>query len=215
MRRRARLIVSGPAFALVLWFCSSLPATAQRELVEPRTLEQINADVNADAGNYTPPANSTRLTKAPLSEIGRSAIKGGDVPWAVLFTIAGLTAVLATGVSLHRRLKAGPDGLAPRSAFLRYSKRLGLNWRDRLLLWRVARAAKLPTPLALLVASGTLYHHGRQFAAGLSANRRQAVHKHLAAIQRQAFSASASNDSPEVSRHSTGHGENQSPLATS
>ncbi len=171
-------------------------AFAQRELVEPRTAEQITAEQRGDTdADFVPPADSGRLTKASLSEISRHAVQGGDTPWGVIVAGLGLAAAIAAGVSLHRRFRAGPDALAPRSAFLRYAGRFDLGWRDRWLLWRIARSAKLPTPLTLLVASGTLYHHGRQYAAGLPARRRQSVHRRLGAIQRAVFSHDRHADS--------------------
>lgn len=156
---------------------------------EEGTLEAANADARpaALAPPTTQAADPNRLLRAPLSEVGRQALRGGEVRWSVLVAAAGLLITLAVAVSLHRRLTGDPNDPATGQAFLAYARSLGLNWQQTLLLVRIARAAKLPTPLTLLVASGTLYHHGRQFAAGFSMARRERIHRTLSAIHRQAF----------------------------
>jgi hypothetical protein len=198
--RDSRRIIRGPRLVLagarVACFAVTPIALAQPTDFTPRpssagfeaaTPEAVEASAAALVAAPEASADPNRLLRVPLSAVGREARRGGQVPWAVLVMAAGLLIVLAGAVSLHRRLYRSADEPAPGQAFLGHARRIGLSWSEVWLLVRIARGARLPTPLTLLIAAGPLYHHGRQFAAGLSMSRRERVHRRISAIHRKAF----------------------------
>lgn len=82
----------------------------------------------------------------------------------------------------------GPGaGPSPLRIAMRICQQRQVSWAGRLLLWRIARRCGLEHPLPLLAASGTLYHHGRQYAAGRPANRRRRVLRGVSRLQRELF----------------------------
>jgi len=91
-----------------------------------------------------------------------------DLPWDVV--IVGLGAILAAiaAVSLYRWWQRRNDDPTPLVLFSAIARKAGLSWGERLLLWRIARRQKLDSPIALLLARGTLRHHANLFAQHLS-----------------------------------------------
>ena len=120
-----------------------------------------------------------------LRAIGRHATEGADTPWGALLLVAGFLVALVTLVSL-RRLHARRD-IEPgsRTAFLLMSRRLGLTWRQRMLLWRICRRTALSHPVSLLLAPSSLHDHARQFVAGMAMTRRDRIMRRVAAVERR------------------------------
>ncbi|MEM7576335.1 MAG: hypothetical protein AAF328_02570 [Planctomycetota bacterium] len=175
-----------------------LPAMPQESDFTPRPSSQEFEQGQVEAvppetptAAFTPSSDAARdpnrLMPVELTDVGREALRGGEVRWSILVVAAGLLITIAVGISLHRRLTGQPSDPAPGEAFFTHASHLGLSWTQMLLLIRIARSAKLPTPLTLLVAAGPLYHHGRQFAAGYSMARRDRIHRAISAIHRKAF----------------------------
>ncbi len=94
-----------------------------------------------------------------------------DVRW-IFFALSVLVLVMA-GIYIYRRVHRAPGDAAPLITFNDVAGRLGLSWRGRWLLIRIARQQQLPTPLALLLAPGTLSHHTKRYAAAMQPGRRQ------------------------------------------
>ncbi|MEM1099158.1 MAG: hypothetical protein AAGH92_10255 [Planctomycetota bacterium] len=170
------------------------PRPTSREF-EQATPESVREAAPIDRGSLEAGSNPdpqaardpNRLMPVRLTDVGQEAIRGGEVPWSVLVAAAGLLITITVGISLHRRLSGQRTEPTPGETFVTHARSVGLSWMQILLLVRIARSAKLPTPLTLLVASGPLYHHGRQFAAGFSMARRDRIHRAISAIHRKAF----------------------------
>ncbi|MBB6443382.1 hypothetical protein [Phycisphaera mikurensis] len=140
---------------------------------------------------------AARLLQTPggLEDVGRAATATRSVPLAPLLIAAGLVLAIVALRSLARRagLRA-PGGSASAAApdawwsvFRSICHARGVGWPGRLLLYRVARGTGLANPLPLLAASGTLYHHGRQYAAGRPVGRRRRVLRGVSRLQRELF----------------------------
>lgn len=98
-----------------------------------------------------------RLFKGDPGDVGRAAIRDGSRLQSedALIIVGGLLTLLS-GISLVgwlARQRVRPHALW---VFNRVARRAGLTRRDRWLLWRVGRAAGLPTPLTLMLCPGTL-----------------------------------------------------------
>ena len=169
---------------LLVFVALALPTAAEAQS-EPQAQPALTAD--APGAPEETLQSSGRLVKPSLQEIGAHALEGADVAWGALLAAAGLIVVVVALGGLHRWWPHRHDAPPPWSAFLLVTRRLELGWSDRLLLWRISRANGLPTPLTLLMASGTLYHHGRQYTAGFSVERRRSTLRRISAIQRAAF----------------------------
>lgn len=114
------------------------------------------------------------LNKEGRSEVSESFVNNRfDLPWSIV--IVGLGAILAAiaAVSLYRWWQRRNDDPTPLVLFSAIARKAGLSWGERLLLWRIARNQKLETPIALLLARGTLRHHAAGFAHKLSPHGRQ------------------------------------------
>jgi hypothetical protein len=168
---------------------------------------------------WTDLLNGSILAQVDLSELSKHMVEGADFPTGLFVMLVGGIVVLLTGIALVRRLRQGPPEPHPLQIFSRIAGEVGLSWPQRLLLVRIAHDAKLTTPLSLLLASGTLQHFGRQYAAGLSAGRRKRVFRTLARIQRQCFENDENHPaepdkSPYPNREPTGTDEPYAPKDT-
>ena len=71
--------------------------------------------------------------------------------------------------------------------FLKMTDVFELSWSDRWLLWRIARQAKLPSGMTLLLSRGALLTHADAYAAGLSDHRRKRVLERVARMASSLF----------------------------
>ena len=110
---------------------------------------------------------TTMVDRDKLSEVSESIRNGVayDLPWELLVTGIGALLVVIMVVSLRRWWQRRHVDPSPMELFGAIARKAGLTWRDRLLLWRIARACKLPTPIALLLARGSLRHYGDLYLA--------------------------------------------------
>jgi hypothetical protein len=133
-----------------------------------------------DAANAAP----GRVVAPRLEDIGRYATQGADMPWGALLIAIGILIAVVAAISL-RRLHATRN-LSPSAtlAFLLITRRLGIGWSHRYLLYQISRGTRLSTPITLLLAPGTLHDHARQFVAGMSMRRRDHTMRRVAAIER-------------------------------
>ncbi|MEM6459693.1 MAG: hypothetical protein AAF710_09925 [Planctomycetota bacterium] len=115
--------------------------------------------------NPLPVLGTGRLFDGDPAEVGRYAMERGSglrvedamVIFGALLTLLSLISLLGW----LRRQRVRPHRMV---VFNRVGREMGLTLTDRRLLWRIARDAGLPTPLALLLTPGTLGRHARDHA---------------------------------------------------
>lgn len=129
-------------------------------------------------------ADGTRVVNARLQDIGRGATEGADVPWGALLIAGGLIIAVVTVASVRRLHRVRDIAPGPRLAFLLATRRLGLNWRQRLLLLRVARGVGIEHPVTLLLVPGILHDSARQYVAGGGMRRRDITMRRVAVVER-------------------------------
>ena len=148
-----------------------------------------------------PPTLAARLLQTPggLDDVSEAVVASRGTPLAPLLLAVGLLLTVLATSSLRRRLRGlgvaraaaeagAPDpGPAPLRTAWAICRARRVSWPGRLLLWRIGRRSGHGDPLPLLAASGTLYHHGRQYAAGRDAARRRRVLRGLSRLQRELF----------------------------
>jgi len=130
-----------------------------------------------------------KLTGAKLEDV-RDHFNDGiqhDLPWELLLVGLGLTLILIVLVSLRRWWRARQDDPSPLVVYSAIARKAGLGWADRFLLWRIARAGNLPTPIALLLARGALRHHARAFASRLGPRSADRLQARIARIESDLF----------------------------
>lgn len=90
-----------------------------------------------------------------------------DLPWELLLVGLGTTLIAIVIIAARRWWKQRQDDPSPLVLYSAIARKAGLSWKDRFMLWRIARANDLPTPIALLLARGALRHYAAAFAARL------------------------------------------------
>ncbi|MEM9883679.1 MAG: hypothetical protein AAF800_12265 [Planctomycetota bacterium] len=143
---------------------------------------------------HFPPILAGRLFDGDPSEVGRYALeRGSGLRVEDALVIFGTLLTLLSVISLLgwlRQQRVRPHRLV---VFNRVGRDLGLTLTDRWLLWRIARDAGLPTPLALLLTPGTLGRHARDHLRrprknhGLNRPRRVHALARAASIRRHVF----------------------------
>lgn len=130
-----------------------------------------------------------KLASVDLKEVSRQYNQGikHDMPWDLLLVGLGATLVAIVVISLRRWWLARQDDPSPLVLYSAIARKAGLTWSDRLALWRIARARGLPTPIALLLARGTLRHHTQAFASGLGPSAAQRLKERIQRIEAALF----------------------------
>lgn len=108
--------------------------------------------------------------------------------WPLLILLAVVLALMTVmwGVERRRR-RGGRPATRPIAVFRALARELGLTWTDQWLLIRIAHHQKLPTPMTLLLAAGTLDHHARQYAMSINLLRRSLALNRAEAIRHRLF----------------------------
>ena len=83
---------------------------------------------------------------------------------------------------------------APLYTFHQLATGLGVRLGEQWLLARIARREHLPTPLTLLVSSGTLRHHAGRYVERVSSRRRVRVMAEVGHIERMVFGGRDGDD---------------------
>lgn len=122
-----------------------------------------------------------------LSEISKYATDGiqHDLPWELLLVGLGTTLTAIAIISARRWWRKRHQDPSPIVLYSAIARKAGLGWRDRLLLWRIAKAFQLPTPIALLIAQGTLQHYSKRYLGNHSSRPR--LSQRLAQIESTLF----------------------------
>ncbi len=103
-------------------------------------------------------------------------------PHSLYAAVSVLLAVLG-GLWLWRWHKTRHERPRPFATFNHAADQMGLSLSDQWLLTRIARQQKLPTPLTLMLAAGTLQHHGEQYIQTVKpTGRRKSIATRIAAI---------------------------------
>lgn len=110
-----------------------------------------------------------------------------DMPWELLVIGLGLVLVVLVAISATRWWRSRYDNPGPAVLFSAFARKAGLGWGDRLLLWRIARAGKLSSPIALLLARGALMHHSEAFRQRMSPRASKRIYLRVLRIQQHLF----------------------------
>lgn len=131
----------------------------------------------------------TLVERDKLSEVSRHVNDGieHDLPWELLLVGLGLILITITAVSLRRWWLSRQDDPSPLVVYSAIARKAGLSWSDRLVLWRIARANDLPTPIALLLARGALRHYTHQFARRLGPRSAERLRARITRIESDLF----------------------------
>eukprot|EP00752_Nemacystus_decipiens_P013601 g12059.t1 len=89
---------------------------------------------------------------------------------------------------LSPRESGSPKEVAPIVLYSAIARKAGLGWRDRFLLWRIARSCDLPTPITLLLSRGTLRHYSGIYLSSRTGTRANRLHQRLSHIEAGLFS---------------------------
>jgi len=89
----------------------------------------------------------------------------------VLLVVLAVISVLLAGLWLWERRRQRTLRARPISTFHQVAREMGLSIPDQWLLSRIAHAAKLPTPLTLLLSPATLLHHANPYVRTLPRRR--------------------------------------------
>lgn len=104
------------------------------------------------------------------------------LPWQAIvigLVLLALVLVIARGWGMVQRSQTRSQ---PVRLFLQVAQALGIGWRERWLLIRIARQQKLPSALTLLVSRSTMLIHARAYAQSLGERRGERVLKRVAQL---------------------------------
>lgn len=135
------------------------------------------------------PNKQTTMTTVTPRDVSDQINKGleHDLPWELLLVGIGTTLVVIVVISLKRWWMGRHDDPSPMVLFSAIARKAGLNWRDRYLLWRIARTYDLPTPIALMLSRGTLRHYGDLYLSNHTAAIHRRSGQRLAQIESALF----------------------------
>ncbi len=133
----------------------------------------------------------SRLFSGDPGEVGRNAMDGSHLDPNWVLPIAGAFAVVFSLLSLVKLVQTHRRQPHSLWVFLCLCRQVGLNWADRLLLYRIARATSLPSPIALMLSPGTLRKHTAAFSQSMGRTQAAAVKLRVASIRRHLFAAVA------------------------
>ncbi len=133
--------------------------------------------------------SGTLVPRKQLKDVSKHFNDGiqHDLPWELLLVGLGSILIIIVAVSMRRWWVGRHDDPSPLVLYSAISRKAGLSWADRFLLWRIARANALPTPITLLLARGSLRHYASTFASGLSTRSAQRLRQRITRIEAELF----------------------------
>ena len=119
---------------------------------------------------------------------GFSQLRGGEgLTWQALvvgLVLLVLVLIIARG---FRAIRRSDEQSRPTGLFLQLAEALGLGWRERWLLWRIARQQHLPSAITLLLSRQTLLHQGEAYSQSVKPQRRERVLEKVSSIASVVF----------------------------
>lgn len=121
------------------------------------------------------PDQTVLVDRDKLEQVSKSITDGvvHDMPWELLLVGIGAMLVSIVVISLRRWWLSRHNDPTAIVLFTAIARKTGLGWRDRYLLWRIARTFDLPTPIALMLSRGTLRHYGEIYLNTHAASQRR------------------------------------------
>lgn len=131
----------------------------------------------------------TLVEREKLKEVSKHINDGvqHDIPWELLLVGLGATLIGIVIVSIRRWWLRRQDDPSPMVLYSAIARKAGLGWSDRFMLWRIARASELPTPITLLLARGALRHYADGYSRERSAKTQQRIRHRVAQIESVLF----------------------------
>lgn len=129
-----------------------------------------------------------KLVKAELKDVSKHVNDGiqHDLPWELLLVGIGITLIAIVAISFRRWWLGRHQDPSPLALFSAIARKAGLGWRDRYLLWRIAKSFDLPTPITLMLSRGALRHYTDLYLSN-RAGTSQRASKRLAQIESMLF----------------------------
>ena len=130
-----------------------------------------------------------KLVGVDLKDVSKHVNDGiqHDLPWELLLVGLGATLIAIVAITLRRWWLARQDDPSPLVLYSAIARKAGLGWADRFVLWRIARATGLATPIALLLARGALRHHAGLFATRLGPRSAERFRARMNQIEAELF----------------------------
>lgn len=110
-----------------------------------------------------------------------------NMPWELIVAGIGATLLTIALVSARRWWVGRHEDPSPMVLFSAISRKAGLGWRDRYLLWRMSKTFDLPTPIALMLARGTLRHYCELYLSNRAGSTQQRLQQRLTKIEDALF----------------------------
>ncbi|MBX2851949.1 MAG: hypothetical protein KTR15_09415 [Phycisphaeraceae bacterium] len=134
------------------------------------------------------PKQKVLVDRGKLEEVSKSITDGvvHDMPWELLLVGIGATLMVIVVISIRRWWLSRHNDPTPTVLFIAIARKTGLGWRDRYLLWRIAKTFDLPTPIALMLSRGALRHYTDLYLSNRASGSRRAGQR-LAQIESALF----------------------------
>lgn len=139
----------------------------------------------ASAAPAKTPAGNTGGVDLKLISENWGANSLVSTQWAMV-AIGALLILLAV-IAMTRWWRTRHLRSNPLLVFNRVATELDLPWRQRWLLFCIARQQALPTPLTLLLSPRTMRLHARAYAADKRVGRRLSIMQRVAQMRRQLY----------------------------
>jgi hypothetical protein len=135
------------------------------------------------------PKQKVLVDRDKLEQVSKSITDGvgHDMPWELLLVGIGATLMAIVVISIRRWWLSRHKDPTPIVLFTAIARKTGLGWRDRYLLWRIARTFNLPTPITLMLSRGALRHYGDLYLNSHTASTQRRNGRRLSEIEDALF----------------------------
>ena len=131
----------------------------------------------------------TTMTTVAPSDVSKAVNSGAryDMPWELLLVGIGATLMVIVVISIRRWWISRHNDPSPMVLFTAIARKTGLGWRDRYLLWRIAKTFDLPTPITLMLSRGALRHYTDLYLSRQSGSSYRRVGQQASRIESALF----------------------------